>query len=163
MFARARTCIVFFALMLFAAPLIVSANSIDSFDVVIRVQSDGSAEVTEEIHYDFGPSEHHGIYRDIPAAYIDAQGHKQMVKIDGIKVLDGKLSPVMFESFKNGDYMRVKIGDPDVLVTGKKTYDISYVAHGVVAFYDEYDELYWNVTGNEWLFPIHHALSLIHI
>lgn len=162
MLARARTCIVVMVAILCATPFFVRADVIDSFAVTIHIQTDGSARVTEVIRYDFGTDEHHGIYRDIPAAYIDGDGNKQPVIIDSVLVIDGKMSPIAFESFKNGDDLRLKIGDPDVLITGKKTYEISYVARGVVSFFDDHDELYWNVTGNEWLFPILHSSARVY-
>lgn len=42
---------------------------IDSYDVHIQVQPDGSLLVVERIAYDFADEPHHGIYRDIPVRY----------------------------------------------------------------------------------------------
>ncbi len=148
--------------LILSAPLFVLAEQIDSFATTLTVHTDRSVEVVETIRYDFGEAEKHGIYRDIPSVYVDASGNKQSVKIDGIAVRDGKMSPVPFESFKNGDTQRLKIGDPDILVTGKKTYEISYVAHDVIGFFPDHDEIYWNVTGNDWLFDIQHVSARVY-
>ncbi len=155
MIARARSCLVAAVIIVSAlAPYMVRADIIDNFETSVHVRTDGSAEVMETILYDFGAAEHHGIYRDIPVVYADGSGAQHEITIDHFKVLDGKLSPIPFESFKNGDDIRLKIGDPNVLVTGKKKYDISYTAHGVVGFFADHDELYWNATGNQWQFQI---------
>ncbi len=160
---HARTLMVLITLAGIASvPFIASADVIESFATTIRVMQDGSAKITEEILYDFGEAEHHGIYRDIPVTYTDSEGKKQSVTIDSITVTDAHLAPYEFESFKNGDTLRVKIGDPDVLVTGKKIYEISYTAHDVVGFFPDHDELYWNVTGEDWRFPIHAATARVY-
>lgn len=166
MFARARAGILLALYALIAcavlAPYIVLADVIDDFAVTVTIRTDRSVEVTELIRYDFGDAERHGIYRDIAATYINEDGVKQSVMIDGITVHDGTMAPVLFESFKNGDDLRLKIGHPDVLVTGKRTYEISYVAHDVIAFFDDHDELYWNATGNDWLLPIQHVSARVY-
>lgn len=143
-------------------PFVVSADVIDSMDVEVRIRPDGAAEVTETIRYDFGAEEHHGIYRDLPIVYADESGTRREITIDNIAVIDGKLSPYPFEQFRNGDVIRLKIGDPDVLISGKKTYEISYVAHDVIGFFDDHDELYWNATGNEWQYPIRESSARVY-
>ena len=66
------------------------------------------------------------------------------------------------ESISDGQ--RVKIGDDDTdLTPGTHTYAITYVADREIGFFDKYDELYWNVTGNGWKFPIEHAEATIHL
>ena len=163
MIARARSCTLMLAIILAAlVPFVARADVIDNFAVEIHVRADASVAVIERIFYDFGVEEHHGIYRDIPAAYIDAEGNKQALTISDIAVLDGAASPIPFESFKNGDDMRLKIGDADVLVTGKRVYEISYVVHDAILFFEDHDELYWNVTGNEWLFPIRESSARVY-
>ena len=41
-------------------------EQIDRYDVLIEIQRDGSLRITEIIDYDFGVTQHHGIYRDVP-------------------------------------------------------------------------------------------------
>src|SRR5690606_14774705 len=40
--------------------------------------------------------------------------------------------------------------DPDVKIKGKHTYKINYTTKGILSSYENHDELYWNVTGNNW-------------
>src|SRR5690606_22190572 len=64
------------------------------------------------------------------------------------------------ERLANG--VRVYIGQSDVLLRpGTYTYRISYVTTGQIGFFADYDELYWNVTGNGWIFPIDRARATV--
>jgi uncharacterized membrane protein len=60
---------------------------------------------------------------------------------------------------KNKD---IYIGKPDVYLTpGIYEYTITYESVRQVGFFDEYDELYWNVIGNDWGFYIEKASAYI--
>jgi Predicted membrane protein (DUF2207) len=43
-----------------------TTETIHRYHVAIRIERDGSLTITEAIDYDFGPTPHHGIFRDIP-------------------------------------------------------------------------------------------------
>jgi len=58
-------------------------------------------------------------------------------------------------------YRRIRIGDPDVFVRGRQVYVIQYRVDGGLGFLEDYDELYWNATGNEWPVPIDKAISTV--
>jgi hypothetical protein len=53
--------------------------------------------------------------------------------------------------------MRIKIGDPDKLVSGRQRYVITYTVHDGLNPFSDHDELFWNVTGNEWPVTIERA------
>ena len=54
-----------------------------------------------------------------------------------------------------GRFLRIYIGDADILIPrGEHTYTIRYTTTRQLRYFDDYDELYWNVTGNFWSFPI---------
>jgi uncharacterized membrane protein YgcG len=57
-----------------------------------------------------------------------------------------------------GTFKRIKIGQADILLNhGIHTYIIEYSIENQIRFFDGYDEIYWNVTGNEWNFAIQNA------
>src|SRR5690606_14605042 len=58
-----------------------------------------------------------------------------------------------------GNRGRIRIGDADVLVTGKQSYVIHYRLASGLGFFEDHDELYWPVTGTEWPVPILHAVA----
>ncbi len=126
---------------------------IQSFDSVIEVFDDRHSRITETILYDFGSNERHGIFRDIPYKYKGVGGANDEIPLSDFEiVMDGKSVP--FSISKSGGNVHVKIGNPDVVIFGIREYVISYVAKESTGSFDGYDEIYWNVTGNNWTVPI---------
>jgi uncharacterized membrane protein YgcG len=69
---------------------------------------------------------------------------------------DGKPEPHHQKGLSNG--IRIYIGDENrFLKTGEYTYSLSYRTDRQLGFFDDHDELYWNVTGVGWSFPIDQA------
>ncbi|KKT01121.1 MAG: hypothetical protein UV76_C0002G0034 [Candidatus Nomurabacteria bacterium GW2011_GWA2_43_15] len=128
-------------------------EAIWNFDSDIIVNTDNSIDVTETIVYDTGPLERHGIYRDI--YQYSSVGYK--MKIESVEVADENGQPYIFSTAEEGKNFRIKIGDPDKTFTGQKTYVIKYHATKAVAQFKDFDEIYWNATGNEWPMPIYEA------
>jgi hypothetical protein len=120
-----------------------------SFDAQIAVSSNGSVIVVEDITVDFRNLPSHGIFREIPTRYNYDNDHDRVIKLSNVSV-DNGVSAVPFESSSEGGYRRLKIGDPDVEVTGVQHYRITYTVEGALNAFDTHDELYWNVTGNRW-------------
>ncbi len=147
--------------MLFAlSPLVSHAQSSEEsvlhFAATLEVHADATVAVTERIIYDFGSNERHGIYRDIPVVYPTTLG-KTSIKLSNVSVKDETGKGYEFEVSSSGKDKEIKIGDPDVLISGTKTYIISYTVARAAGYFADYDELYWNVTGNEWQVPIQDA------
>ena len=58
---------------------------------------------------------------------------------------------------KSGHQLNVRIGDANRFVDGHQTYVITYRVENAILFFDDHDELYWNVTGNNWKAVIQEA------
>ena len=129
---------------------------IERFDVVMNIQSDASVRVTEEIRYVFGDNDRHGIFRTIPTEYETPLGSRS-IGLSDVAVIDDEGTPQPFSLSQEGSDKKIKIGDPDVFVSGAKTYRLSYTVSRVVTYTEEYDEVYWNVTGAQWSVPIMHT------
>ena len=133
-----------------------------NFESDITVNTDTSLLVTETIEvFAAGQEIKRGIYRDFPLIYQDGYGNSIKInfKIIDIKK-DDKKEPYHTENISNG--IRIYIGDKDVyLDPGEYTYQITYETSRQLGFFKDHDELYWNVTGNGWIFPIRHALASI--
>lgn len=156
---------IFSILILFAAfifmPSTASAQeSIDSFDVVMTAQKNGDLFVAEKIQYSFGSQYRHGIYRFIPLVSRVGDLYR-VVDISFTGVLrDGKKEPYSLNS--TGEKVEVKIGDADKTITGAHLYEINYlVKNGIGSNYEDHDEIYWNVTGDDWTLPIESASFLL--
>jgi uncharacterized membrane protein YgcG len=133
-----------------------------SFDSQIAIQSDGTLDVTETIHVRVENIEiNHGIYRDFPTRYDAPGGRRVKVGFDLVTtLLDGQPEPAAVETRNNG--VRIRIGSADRTVpAGEHNYTIRYRATRMIGRFDDYDELYWNVTGNGWDFPIDRAAARI--
>lgn len=145
-----------FLLLLISTLLIassVSAEEIRNFNSNIYINNDGTINVQENIEYDFGNALRHGIYRDIPYKY--NLGYKNYnTRLDVLNVTNFKGEPYIYEVTKSGGWVNIRIGDPDRKVTGIHSYRIEYRVRGAITFFDDHDELYWNVTGDEWRVPI---------
>jgi len=121
----------------------------------MQVHRDGSMTVTEEISVVCaGQQIKRGIYRDFPTKYKDRYGNRVKVDFEVLEVLrDGVSEPYHFKKLSNGE--RVYIGKEEVfLKPGTYTYTITYKTDRQLGFFDDFDELYWNVTGNGWGFVI---------
>lgn len=133
--------------MVFAAD-----EQIQAFDVVATMNRGNDLFVTEQISYDFGDQEKHGIYRYVPEFMVVSR-RKVNIGLHWLGVLrDGKEDRAQ-ESSASGNAV-MKIGRPDQTITGLHEYRLNYsVAKSVVATPDG-QRFTWNVTGNRWLTPI---------
>ncbi len=123
----------------------------------VDIGADGTLTVTETIRVNAeGDDIRHGIFRDFPTRY-PRNGRTVRVTFDVLSVQrDGQSEHYTTERIRGG--IRVKIGDADTYVDrGQHTYVLRYTTTRQLGFFDGYDELYWNVTGNFWVFPIDSA------
>lgn len=138
------------AISLFQAGFVLAEEKINNFDVVVQINTNSTINIEEHINYDFGLANKHGIYRDIPVSY-KARGGNYNLRISDIKVVDENNSPYTFSVSSVADgYKRIKIGNANTYVSGQKTYIIKYKIARAINYFQDYDELYWNATGNEW-------------
>lgn len=146
------------AFLLLATPVTVFGyESIRNFESEITLHQDGSFTVEETIQYDFDVFNKHGIFRTIPLTHAqDASAwyKSRVIKVD-VQNVQLNRSSVPFNLSESGNELKVKIGDPDVTITGIQEYRISYRVEGGLSYYDNGDpELYWEVTGTDWEVPI---------
>ncbi len=149
------TCILSLVVFFIPSHAYSQSEKVLSFDATITLVSDSTFVVEEHILYDFGNLERHGIYRDIPYQY-ERNGLTYKTRLE---VLD--VSPGPYETSKNAGMLHVKIGDPDVLVTGTQEYVIRYSVERAINYFSDHDELYWDVTGNGWIVPIDEASATV--
>lgn len=154
--------------LLIAIPGLVShataEEAIRNFVSDVTVNADGSLDVRETIAVQVeGNQIRHGIIRDFPTTYTDRYGQRVEVgfSVTGIS-RDGNGETWSTSYVSNG--VSIKIGNKDVFLdNGQHTYKITYHTTRQIGFFDTFDELYWNVTGNGWTFPIEHAQVLIRL
>jgi uncharacterized membrane protein YgcG len=121
----------------------------------VTVRPDSTLEVRETLRVQAeGEQIRRGLLRDFPTRYVDRRGRRVVTGFEVVSVLrDGRAEPHAVEKLANG--VRIRIGDPEVYLSpGEYTYAITYLTDRQLGFFAEHDELYWNVTGNGWDFPI---------
>ena len=132
---------------------------LESFDVLLEVQPDGSLTVTEMLQPRFVGS-FNGIFRTIPVDYRTPEGFNYRLFVDLVRVTDENGNALRYETSREGHYIKYKIWIPGAKDT-TKTVVLSYRVENAIRYFDEHDELYWNATGTEWPVPIDHASALI--
>ncbi|OGL92323.1 hypothetical protein A3H11_02275 [Candidatus Uhrbacteria bacterium RIFCSPLOWO2_12_FULL_47_10] len=146
-------------LTLFGFPQVIQAKTeaVNNFNANITIQKDGSVFIAETIIYDFGSNQKHGIFRDIPLTAVN--GPRLNISVSGVSNEVGQ--PYQYATSIVNNVLQVKIGNPDALITGIKTYIINYQVYNAIRTFDDHDELYWNVTGNQWPVAIQNANALV--
>ena len=130
----------------------------------VQIQKDSSLKVTETIEVHAERSQiNHGIYRDFPTRYRGRNGSQVHVgfTFEGA-TLDGMPVAATTEAFANG--VRIKVGDPDKFIdVGEHAFVLRYRTTRQIGRFKDFDELYWNATGNGWIFPIDLAEARIRL
>ncbi|MCP5093712.1 MAG: DUF2207 domain-containing protein, partial [Gammaproteobacteria bacterium] len=155
-----RRALVLFLLLL---PLTGLADErILSFHSEIRVMTDGMIEVTETILVRAeGNRIKRGIYRDFPTEYEDKLGNEYKVAFEPLAVLrNDNAESYHTQPVRRG--VRTYFGHKNRFIErGHHTYTFRYRASRMLGFFGEHDELYWNVTGFDWAFPIDKASATV--
>ncbi len=136
--------------VLFIAPRVsaqVNDFTITKFDAdytLTKADKQGTLQVTERIDVTF-PHFNHGLLRALPNSY---KHHK--LQLDVQKVSSNTGAPVQYTTYQQNGNTVLKIGDPSRVITGHQQYTIQYTVNNVVGFYDDHDELYWDINGDQW-------------
>ncbi|HZQ96832.1 MAG TPA: DUF2207 domain-containing protein [Candidatus Sulfotelmatobacter sp.] len=157
---RTTTIAVLAALVsLLAGSATAKSWRIADFQDKITVERDGSALVRERIALAF-VGEWHGIHRTIPIEYPGPDGTNYELFVDIESVTDGEGGKLKYDSSRSGGDRDLKIYIPGAVDT-TKTVEITYLVRNGTRFFKDYDEFYWNVTGNDWPVPIDHATATV--
>jgi uncharacterized membrane protein len=145
--------------LLLSLPAWARSYRVTKFNSNVHVDQDGSARVTEQITFAFSGS-FQGVYRDIPVDYPGPNGtnYSLFIKVTRVSDENGSLK---YEKHTSGHYLKLKIFVPDAFNTSH-TVNIDYTVLDATKFFDDHDEFYWNVTGNDWEVPIESASSYIY-
>ncbi len=148
-----------FAAMLFLFPNLSLAREnvtdwyVKDFDSQIVANKDSSLDITETITADCGDAVgKHGIFRILPTR-LNIAGKKISTPVQLLSITDNKGQVYQYQTVKNSADGTVtwKIGDANKTVQGVNVYVIHYQVKNAIRFGDQnFDELYWNLSGNFW-------------
>jgi uncharacterized membrane protein YgcG len=102
---------------------------------------------------------HNGVIRLIPVRDL-RHGIALDLRVDDVHVLDETYAPLRTEITSPAGYVRIQAWVPGA-VDATKTVRILYRVRRALLTIESHDELYWNVTGDEWLVPIQHAEATV--
>lgn len=126
---------------------------IQNFESQIEVRENSTLLITEKITADCGNAVgKHGIFRVLPTQLKTTKKTIPMpVRLMSIKDFSGKDTPYSIIENSTDKTITWKIGDKNKTVTGVNEYEIVYEVGNVInSDSQDWDELYWNVTGNFW-------------
>jgi len=163
---RIRLCPILLLFLAAALPSFAATpdhvEHILDFHSDITLLDDGTFLVRETVQVNSTGSQiRHGIYRDFPTRYKDRLGNNYVVGFQLFSAeCDGYAETSRVQDQLNGK--RIYLGDPKSYISsGLHTYVISYSTNRQLGFFSDHDEMYWNVTGNGWIFPIDHASATV--
>lgn len=151
-------------LLSFNVALLNAHERITSFISDIVINKDATLRVQESIEV---VSENktilHGIVREFPTSYRDTCGTRYIVDFKILSVThDGHAVPFHIESVSNGK--KIYIGYKNSFVKpGKHLYVITYETNRQLGFFNDHDEIYWNVTGTGWRLPIDEVQAHVYL
>ncbi len=134
------------------------------YQVDIDIQENSKIEVTETITVRAeGQQIRRGIFRIIPTIRPDESGRNEPAPIEILSVQrDGQQEEYHTERSRNS--ITLYLGQESVILSpGVYTYELKYLASNQIGFFEEYDELYWNVIGPDWSFPIQDYSVTLHL
>ncbi len=135
-----------------------------SFDVFVKVGTDSEITITETIKVRAAGQEiKRGIYRDLPTAAKDREGNTLYTDYRILGATRNGKSISTFSENKSGA-VRHYLGSKNVYIDhGIYTYTFKYRVAGQVGYFENVDEIYWNATGNDWVFPILKAYVVVQL
>jgi hypothetical protein len=143
------------------------AISLESFHADVQVLPDGRILVTEALEVAF-QGEWNGIEREISLRHETAQGRRARLALEVTAVTDGAGSPLRYEELRGTQRRTLRIWVPGA-VNATRSVQVEYQVPNALRFFHEgyreggHDELYWNVTGNEWEMEIRRASAEIRL
>lgn len=152
------------SILLFGFNPAFASEEILSFHSDVQINVDGSLHVVESIEVRAENQQiNRGIYRDFPTVYHDKMGTTTRIGFTVLSVhRDGQAEDYHLSNLSNG--VRIYIGKQDVILDpAVYRYQIEYRSTRQLGFFDDFDELYWNVTGNGWIFPIQQASASVRL
>lgn len=132
----------------------LGTERIINFHANIEVNKNSGLSITENIKvHSLGQEIKRGIFRTLPLVR-NLNDRTQKVKYNIISVKKNGADEDYHEEVEDG-FLKIYIGNKDIILSpGDYDYEIKYTTEKQIGFFEKYDELYWNVNGTEWSFPV---------
>ncbi len=148
---RSRAILAAFALWLAALacalPAAAGTITFERWADTLQVNPDGTLVVTETLTVRF-TVQRQGITRSIPLEYHTNEGFDYRLDVRVESVTDGDLRNLRYEQNQRGGNLNLKIYVPGAY-QATRTVVLKYRVENGLRFFQDHDELYWNVTGTD--------------
>jgi hypothetical protein len=145
--------------VLFTVPASAGTIRIRDFHTELDVLPDSTLDVTETIRVDFAGARN-GFYRNIPVEYAGPGGFNYSLFLTDISATDSDGASLRIERQRHGGNLELKIFVP-AADGSSRNISLHYRVRDGLRFFEDHDELYWNVTGTGWDDPIESASAHI--
>jgi len=147
--------------LLVTPPLFARELHILTFHADLVVLPDSTLDVTETIRVEFSGS-WQGLFRTIPVEYDGPGGFNYSLFLSDVRATEGTASgePLRIEKQRQGGNIEFKIYVPNAS-DATRVIVLHYSVQNGLRYFDDHDELYWNVTGTDWQVPIEAASAHI--
>jgi uncharacterized membrane protein len=154
-FAVARQAALLFAVLSTLVPAWARSYRVSNFESTVHVDENGSIRVAEKITFVFNGS-FQGVFRTIPVDYPGPAGSNYSLLLKVGSVTDENGSALKTSQSTSKGFLTLKIYVPGAN-DATRTVNIEYTVANATKFFEDHDEFYWNVTGNDWTVPIGNA------
>lgn len=155
-------------LPIFGGSALVAAQNTQDFDIV-SFEADyylgrdankaSTLKVVETIVAEFPAyDQNKGILRAIPQSY---QDHKLSLNVESVEKAGG--GRWNYSTSNDSNNLVLRIGDADRYVRGRQTYVITYTMRNVTAIFNDHEELYWDINGDQWQQTFGSVVARIHL
>jgi uncharacterized membrane protein YgcG len=144
-----------------APPLFARELRILNFHSDLTVLPDSMLDVTETIRVGFSGS-WQGLFRTIPVEYDGPGGFNYSLFLSDVKATEATPTgeALRIEKSRQGRNIEFKIYVPNAN-DATRVIVLHYRVENALRYFDDHDELYWNVTGTDWQVPIEAATAHI--
>ena len=133
--------------------------SIPRYDVTATAAPDGTVDVQLDFDFDFSDTKGHGPYVTLPLRQEIAgdPDHYRSFSITDIRAASPSGAPAGVDTETEGGALAIRVGDEDIEVEGRQSYQLAYRIKGVVnpgVGVRGEDEIFWNIIGSQWEVPL---------
>ncbi len=151
-------------ILVFLSTFAIAQEQIISYDVDITIANEDRITVVEKIKVRAeGVFIRRGIYRTLPILRPNKNNKNEPAPVNILSLTrDGKKEK--YKTEKSSQEITVYFGSEDVILNpGIYEYEFTYETQNQISFFDDYDELYWNIVGHHWSFPVLAYSATIHM
>lgn len=137
----------------------VKAVAFDKFDVEVKINKDGSLEITEKVSYKFDKDQLTNFTRRIPLFY-SVGGKKYEIRLADLKIIDKNKNEYKFKSQDKDGEREIIIFDENNIAIQKEYY-IKYKVYKAIQELEDQGQLLLSITGSNNLVEVNQARAKI--